>query len=79
MSERFGDEIVLVNLRTNRFFLLNRTGARFWELLVSGNGLDAIEEQLCREFEVDAAEAAANVKRILVLMKDEQLVRFDEG
>jgi hypothetical protein len=79
MSERFGDEVVLLNLKTNRFFSLNRTGARLWELLVSGERLGAIEEQLRREFEVDPAELAADVQRMLASMQDEQLVRLEEG
>lgn len=79
MSERFGDEVVLLNLKTNRFFSLNRTGARLWELLASGERLGAIEDQLGREFEVDPAELAAEVQRMLTAMKDEQLVQFEQG
>lgn len=79
MSERFGDEVVLLNLETNRFFSLNQTGARLWELLVSGQDLDAIEDQLCREFEVEPSEVSAEVRRMLAAMKDEQLVQFGES
>jgi hypothetical protein len=30
VARRLKDEIVLVHLRTNRIYSLNRTGARFW-------------------------------------------------
>lgn len=79
MSERFGDEVVLLNLETNRFFSLNRTGARLWELLVSGQNLGAIEDQLCREFEVEPSEVSAEVRRMLAAMRDERLVEFEES
>ena len=45
--------MILLHLRTNRFFELNRTGARFWELLGSGLALQEIREKMMEEFEVD--------------------------
>lgn len=79
MSERFGDEVVLLNLKTNRFFSLNRTGARLWELLASGDPLGAIEAQLCQEFDVDPAELAADVQQMVASLLDEQLLHLEEG
>jgi len=79
MSERFGDEIVLLNLKTNRFFSLNRTGARLWELLAAGERLEAIEEQLCREFEVDRAQVTVEVERMVASLNKEQLLELEEG
>lgn len=49
---RLGDEIVLVNLRTNLIFELNRTGARFWELLAEGYDRVEIERRMLGEFDV---------------------------
>jgi Coenzyme PQQ synthesis protein D (PqqD) len=74
LTERLGDEVAVLNLKTNRFFLLNSTGGRFWELLQSERDLAVIERQLLAEFEVDPAELTAEVKRILRLFEDEQLV-----
>lgn len=79
ISERFGEEVVLLNLKTNRFFALNKTGARLWELLASGEQLDEIEKKLHREFDVDEAELTANVQRMLKAMERERLVRFEQG
>ena len=74
LTERLGDEVAVLNLKTNRFFLLNSTGAKLWELLQSGRDLPSIEEQLRAEFEVDPAELAAEVKHMLRLLEDEQLI-----
>jgi Coenzyme PQQ synthesis protein D (PqqD) len=78
LTERLGDEAAVLNLKTNRFLLLNSTGARLWELLQSGRNLSSIEEQLLSEFEVDPEELAAEVKRMLQSLKDEQLILSDQ-
>jgi hypothetical protein len=56
VSGRLGDEIVLLNLRTNRLFTLNRTGAKFWELLEQGHDRQGIRNAFLAEFDVSAAE-----------------------
>lgn len=65
VARRLDDELVLVNLQTNRIYTLNRTGARFWELLADGNDRDAIEAQLRTEFDVDRATLSAEVDELL--------------
>lgn len=65
VARRLDDELVLVNLQTNRIYTLNRTGARFWELLADGNDRDAIEAQLHTEFDVDRATLSAEVDELL--------------
>lgn len=78
LTERLGSEVAVVNLKTNRFFLLNSTGGRLWELLQSGEDLAAVERHLLAEFEVNAAELRAEVKRMLRLFEDEQLILSTE-
>lgn len=56
LARRIGDELILVNLRTNGISALNRTGARFWELLVARRDLDDTREALLEEFDVDPDE-----------------------
>jgi hypothetical protein len=53
VSRRLGDEVILVNLRTNRISSLNRTGARFWELLSDGRDWNEIQASLREEFDVE--------------------------
>jgi coenzyme PQQ synthesis protein D (PqqD) len=78
LTERLGDEVAVVNLRTNRFFLLNNTGGRLWELLQSGKDLAAVERHLLAEFEVNEIELRAEVKRMLRLFEDEELILSTE-
>jgi hypothetical protein len=53
VGRRLGDEMVLVNLRTNRILRLNHTGARLWELLDGGAGVDELGERLAADYDVD--------------------------
>ena len=76
VGQRLGDEVVLVSLETNRIFELNRTGARFWELLQSENDRDRIEAQLLEEFAVTEEELSAEVDRLIKSLNDEELVRI---
>ena len=53
ISARLGGEIGLFHLRTDRFYELNGTAARFWELLSTGCDSARVSEQLLEEFAVD--------------------------
>jgi hypothetical protein len=76
VGQRLGDEVVLVSLESNRIFELNRTGARFWELLQSETDRRRIEEQLLEEFAVTEEELSAEVDRLIKSLDDEELVRI---
>jgi hypothetical protein len=75
VGQRLGDEVVLVSLQTNRIFELNRTGARFWELLQSERDRSRIEQRLMEEFEVSEEELSAEVDQLIKSLTDEELVR----
>lgn len=76
VGQRLGDEVVLVSLQTNRIFELNRTGARFWELLQSESDRGRIEQRLVEEFEVSEDELSAEVDQLIKTLTDEELVRI---
>jgi Coenzyme PQQ synthesis protein D (PqqD) len=75
VGQRLGDEVVLVSLQNNRIFELNRTGARFWELLQSESDRSRIEQRLMEEFEVSEQELSAEVDQLIKILTDEELVR----
>jgi hypothetical protein len=76
VGQRLGDEVVLVSLETNRIFELNRTGARFWELLQAESDRRRIEAQLMEEFAVAEEELSTEVDRLIKSLDDEELVRI---
>lgn len=77
VATRVGDEIVLVHLKTERMHVLNRTGARLWELLDAGHDWADIREVILGEFDVPPAQLDAELQDLLVLLRQEQLVSLE--
>lgn len=71
---RVGEEAVVVNLRTNRIYSLNRTGARLWELISAGNDREAAEAALIEEFDVEEGELRNEVAAVLEELTEEGLI-----
>jgi Coenzyme PQQ synthesis protein D (PqqD) len=71
---RVGEEAVLVNLKTNRIYSLNDTGARLWELISSGHDRESAEATLLEEFEVGKEELRNEVAAVLQDLAREGLI-----
>jgi len=68
------DGAVLLNLQTKRYFSLNETGTRIWEMVQQTAGEDAIVEALLEEYEVDEPTARTEVRRIIDELIEAQLI-----
>ena len=79
VSQRLQDEVVLVNLQTNRIFALNRTAARFWELLAANTDRDEIVRIMCGEFEVSEDHLRTEIDSLLSSLAKEHLVAGGEA
>ena len=79
MAQRLDDTYVLFQLQTDRFYQLNRTATRFWELLCAGDGVEKIHGQLLQEFDVDPAELTTEMKQILGTLRELDLVLPEAG
>ena len=78
LFKRLGDETVLFHLDTDRFYELNSTAARFWELLHSGCDVPEIRERLLQEFEVDPEKLNGEIDTLLASLKQEDLIAGNE-
>jgi hypothetical protein len=78
VAQRLGDELVLIHMKTDRMFILNRTGARVWDLLSTGVDLAEIQRQVLQEFEVAEAELTTDVQGLLDSLRNEQLISPDD-
>jgi hypothetical protein len=74
VTKRVGDEVVLVHLRTNRIYTLNRTGARFWELLEDGHDPERAREQLLLEFDVGEEQLREEMRGLVDELVDRGLL-----
>jgi hypothetical protein len=74
MTQKIGDRIVLVHLQTNQIYELNRTGARFWELLTSGLDGTRIRQTMLREFAVVESQLDQEIEALLSMLVNANLV-----
>jgi hypothetical protein len=71
---RLGDEVVIVNLKTNQIYRLNRTAARFWELLAEGSDRATAERVLAEEFDVEDDELHHETTSLVSELSNEGLL-----
>jgi hypothetical protein len=79
VAQRVDDQIVLVNLETNRIFSLNPTGARLWELLSTGHSRIEIRDTLVEEYGIAQTDADAEIERLVDELNGESLVKDTHG
>ena len=68
------DGAVLLNLQTKRYYSLNETGTRIWEMVQQTADEESIVATLLREYEVEEQMARSEVRRILDELIDAQLI-----
>jgi hypothetical protein len=68
------DGAVLLNLQTKRYFSLNETGTRIWELVQQTAAEETIVSTLLREYEVEEPMVRDEVRRILYELIEAQLI-----
>ena len=68
------DGAVLLNLQTKRYFSLNETGTRIWEMVQQTADEDTIIATLLGEYDVEEAMARSEVRRILDELINAQLI-----
>ena len=79
VAQRLGDEVVVVHLRTNQIFILNRTGARFWELIESGSDLDSVREKMLAEFEVEESQLMKELEDFVEHLARAELINVEHS
>ena len=72
VSRLLGDELVLVNLSTNRMFSANATGACIWDAIVRGDDLHEVRAELVAS--ADAANAGTDFDAFLEMLVSEGLI-----
>jgi hypothetical protein len=77
VARRMHEEVVLVHLRTNRIYTLNSTAGRFWELLDSGMGREAVKRALGEEFDIDGVDLDQEIDIVIDELLRQGLVVSD--
>lgn len=74
VGRRLDDRFVVVNLRTNRIYELNRTAAALWELLEAGAANGQLEEGMLERFRVEPDELRRQIDGTLRQLREAGLV-----
>jgi hypothetical protein len=78
VARRVEDEMVLVQLDRNSIFAINRTGARFWELIVEGLSPPETLEKMLEEFDVSRGELESEIEQFVDQLFREGLLLTSE-
>ncbi|MFC1879678.1 PqqD family protein [Chloroflexota bacterium] len=74
MFRDLGDEMVLLNIETGKYFGLDDVGARLWALLEEHGSLDLAFQTLLGEYEVSEHQLQADLIRLVDELAAQQLL-----
>ncbi|MGH7896443.1 MAG: PqqD family protein, partial [Candidatus Binatia bacterium] len=74
IARRLGDEVIVVQLKTDRVYALNDSAARIWELVASGRSVREIQRAVAEEFAVDPAILERSIRRLLSRLNSRRLL-----
>lgn len=74
-SSPLGEDMALLDTRTNRYFTLNPTAATVWESLSGPESRDGIAAALARKFDIAAEDCLDDVDEILRDLAAQDLIR----
>jgi hypothetical protein len=77
LSKRLGEELILINLETDRIFSLNLTGAKAWEIIEDTKDLDLVKKGLLDQFDVSPELLDEELDRILNALIAEGFVTIE--
>ena len=70
-----GDEVIVLDLRSNAYLSINQTGTSLWEMLVDGSTPATMAEHLVSEFGVEPERARADVEAFVAMLAERDLLR----
>jgi len=74
---RFLDnESVLLNIETERYFGLDETGTRMWQLVTAAPKIEVAYQQLLDEYDVEAALLRSNLTELLERLVENGLLEI---
>lgn len=75
LSQEVGDEAVLLDLASEKYFGLNPVGRRIWELLAEYPSLSDVHLRLCGEFEAEPSRIQADLLALATQLRAAGLLK----
>ena len=69
-------ESVLLNLETERYYGLNETGTRMWQLVTTAPNIDAAYHELLNEFDVESELLRSHLTELLGRLVENGLLQI---
>lgn len=78
-AAHLGDEAVLLDANSGRYYGLNELGARIFDLAKNTASVEEIKEALLQEYKVEAARLEADLLAFLREMEQKKLIHVTNG
>jgi hypothetical protein len=78
-ARRFGDEVVVIDVRRGVYFSLNEVGSFVWQEVVAGASLDAVVAAVVAAFAVADTTARNDVEALVEELVAARLVERSSG
>lgn len=77
LLQELSGEAVLLDLASESYFGLNPVGTRIWTLIGEGNGLQAVRDVLCAEYDAEPAKIESDLLALVTALLEAGLVKVD--
>ena len=71
-------EVVILNVKSSKYYNLNPVGSRIWELLEQPNGFISIVDAIIAEYNVERDRCESDVTNILRAMYEAGLIQISK-
>lgn len=75
--QELSDEVVLLNMASEKYYGLDDVGARMWQLLMEHGDTAAVLTQLCSYYAADEATLRQDLAALLTKLEAEGLVQVN--
>lgn len=69
-----GDEVIVLDLRSNAYLSINQSGTALWEMLVDGATSTTMEARLVTDYGVEKDRAQTDVEEFVALLAERGLL-----
>lgn len=74
----FDDEMVILNLKNEKYYTLNDIGLRMWQVLTDGSSVDEATQVLMNEYDVEEQRLCEDLEKFIQHLRDLALVDVHE-
>ena len=74
LYEVLDDEVVLLNLETERYYILDAVGTRMWQLLIEHHDPEVVVQQLLEEYDASEASLRTDLAELIEQLLERKLI-----